>query len=125
QGELSRRFTASNEKSLTEGVKARRLAAALERRTDVLIGVSTAVVLVFGGSRVAAGAMTPGDLVIFLTYLMTAMKPLRDLAKYTGRIARAAASGERVADLLDTENDIVDPDHPVELGRVEGRIDLV
>jgi ATP-binding cassette subfamily B protein len=125
QGELSRRFTASNNRSLKEGVKARRLAAALERRTDVLIGVATAVVLVFGGSRVAAGAMTPGDLVIFLTYLKTAMKPLRDLAKYTGRIARAAASGERVADLLDTENDIVDPEHPVELGRVDGRIDIV
>lgn len=125
QSELSRRFTSSNARSLTEGVKARRLAAALERRTDVLIGVATAVVLVVGGSRVAAGAMTPGDLVIFLTYLKTAMKPLRDLAKYTGRIARATASGERVADLLDTESDIVDPEHPVELGRVEGRIDLV
>lgn len=125
QDELSRRFTSSNTRSLAEGVKARRLAAALERRTDVLIGIATAVVLVFGGSRVAAGAMTPGDLVIFLTYLKTAMKPLRDLAKYTGRIARAAASGERVADLLDTENDITDPAHPVRIGRVDGRIDLV
>lgn len=124
QDELSRRFTSSNKRSLTEGVKARRLAAALERRTDVLIGLATAVVLVFGGSRVAGGAMTPGDLVIFLTYLKTAMKPLRDLAKYTGRIARAAASGERVADLLDTENDIVDPAHPVHLGRVRGSLDL-
>lgn len=125
QDELSRRFTSSNTRSLAEGVKARRLAAALERRTDVLIGIATAVVLVFGGSRVAAGAMTPGDLVIFLTYLKTAMKPLRDLAKYTGRIARAAASGERVADLLDTENDITDPAHPVRIGRADGRIDLV
>ena len=124
QDELSRRFTSSNRRSLTEGVKARRLAAALERRTDVLIGLATAVVLVFGGSRVAAGAMTPGDLVVFLTYLKTAMKPLRDLAKYTGRIARATASGERVADLLDVESDIVDPVHPVPLGRSRGRLDL-
>jgi ATP-binding cassette, subfamily B, bacterial len=123
QDELSRRFNASNSRSLTEGVKARRLAAALERRTDVLIGIATAIVLVFGGTRVADEAMTPGDLVIFLTYLKTAMKPLRDLAKYTGRIARAAASGERVADLLDTENDIVDPPHPIHLGRVLGSVD--
>lgn len=124
QDELSRRFSSSNTRSLTEGVKARRLAAALERRTDVLIGIATAIVLVFGGTRVAAGGMTPGDLVIFLTYLKTAMKPLRDLAKYTGRIARATASGERVADLLDTENDIVDPPQPVHLGRVRGSVDL-
>jgi ATP-binding cassette subfamily B protein len=124
QDELSRRFSSSNTRSLTEGVKARRLAAALERRTDVLIGIATAIVLVFGGTRVVGGAMTPGDLVIFLTYLKTAMKPLRDLAKYTGRIARAAASGERVADLLDTESDIVDPPNPVHLGRVRGSVDL-
>ena len=124
QDELSRRFSSSNTRSLTEGVKARRLAAALERRTDVLIGIATAIVLVFGGTRVANEAMTPGDLVIFLTYLKTAMKPLRDLAKYTGRIARATASGERVADLLDTENDIVDPPEPVRLGRVRGSLDL-
>ena len=124
QDELSRRFSSSNTRSLTEGVKARRLAAALERRTDVLIGIATAIVLVLGGTRVANEAMTPGDLVIFLTYLKTAMKPLRDLAKYTGRIARATASGERVADLLDTENDIVDPPEPVRLGRVRGSLDL-
>ena len=31
--------------------------------------------------RVLQQAMTPGDLVLFLTYLKTAMKPLRDIAK--------------------------------------------
>jgi ATP-binding cassette subfamily B protein len=68
--------------------------------------------------------MTPGDLVIFLTYLKTSMKPLRDLAKYTGRIARASASGERVADLLDEQPDIVSPARPVRLGTVRGELEL-
>lgn len=110
--EMERRFGGSNARSLKDGVKARRLAAALERRTDVLVGVATAVVLLLGGHRVMAGAMTPGDLVIFLTYLKTALKPLRDLAKYTGRIARAAASGERVADLLEVRPGITSPATP-------------
>lgn len=121
---LSRRFGGSNARSLADGVQARRLAAALERRTDVLIGVATAAVLVIGGQRVVSGAMTPGDLVIFLTYLKTAMKPLRDLAKYTGRIARAAASGERVADLLDERVEIASPADPTVLPRVGGRLEL-
>lgn len=118
----SRHFQGSNLKSLKDGVKARRLAAGLERRTDVLVGVATAAVLYLGGTRVLQGAMTPGDLVIFLTYLKTSMKPLRDLAKYTGRIARASASGERVADLLDEQADIVSPADPVALGRVRGEV---
>ena len=119
---LEEQFSGRNSKSLKEGVQARRLAAALERSTDVLVGIATATVLLFGGYRVTQGAMTPGDLVLFLTYLKTAMKPLRDLAKYTGRIARAAASGERVADVLDQEPDITSPADPVRLDQVAGEM---
>ena len=43
-----------------------RLAASLERRTDVLIGVAIAVVLAGGGLRVMQHSISPGDLVIFL-----------------------------------------------------------
>ena len=63
-------------------------------------------------------------LVLFTTYLRTTMKPLRDMAKYTGRIARATASGERVADLMAVVPDIVSPASPLPLGRVRGRIDF-
>ncbi|WP_353950971.1 ABC transporter ATP-binding protein [Knoellia sp. S7-12] len=121
---LEQEFSGRNSSSLKEGVQARRLAAALERSTDVLVGVATAAVLVLGGQRVMEGAMTPGDLVIFLTYLKTAMKPLRDLAKYTGRIARATASGERVADVLDEQPDITSPPEPVRLSRFDGNVRL-
>ncbi len=108
EGRLSGRFGLSNAKSLRDGVRARRLAAGLERRTDLMVGVATASVLVVGARRVLGGAMSPGDLVVFLTYLKSAFKPMRDLAKYTGRIARASASGERIIDLLDTAPEIVD-----------------
>lgn len=121
---MEEQFSGSNAKSLKDGVQARRLAAALERRTDVVVGCATAAVLVLGATRVTQGAMTPGDLVIFLTYLKTAMKPLRDLAKYVGRIARAAASGERVADLLDERPDITSPPKPRQIERVRGQVDL-
>ena len=110
---IGQRFTAANRTSLKEGVRTRRLAAGLERRTDVIVGIATAVVLVGGGLRVLEGAMTPGDLVLFTTYLKTTMKPLRDMAKYTGRIARASASGERVADLMDVDAEVRTPNRAV------------
>ncbi len=124
EADRARHFGGSNRKSLRDGVLAKRLAAGLERRTDVVVGVSTAAVLVLGGTRVLQGAMTPGDLVIVLTYLKTAMKPLRDMAKYTGRIARATASGERVADLLDVRPEIVSPERPAAPWRVRGEVTL-
>jgi ATP-binding cassette subfamily B protein len=103
---ISSSFRKSNSAALGTGVVALRLAAGLERRTDVLIGVATAVILAGGGWRVLNHSMTPGDLVVFLTYLKTGMKPLKDLAKQTSRIARATASGERVADLLEAQTDL-------------------
>ncbi len=104
------------------GVRARRLAAGLERSTDVLVGISQALVLAFGGYQVLRGAMTPGDLVLFLLYLKIAMKPPRDMAKYTGRIARATASGERIADLLDEPIEIADRPGAVAMGSVRGDV---
>ncbi|MGK2348794.1 ABC transporter ATP-binding protein [Actinomyces sp. W5033] len=119
---LQARFSGVNTASLRQGVQSRRIAARLERRTDVIVGVATAVVMVGGGLRVLQGAMTPGDLVLFTTYLRTTMKPLRDMAKYTGRISRAAASGERVATLMAIEPEIVSPRHGIVLRRVRGML---
>ncbi|HJE51214.1 MAG TPA: ABC transporter ATP-binding protein, partial [Tessaracoccus flavescens] len=117
---IASRFTSANNKSLKEGVRSRRLAAGLERRTDVIVGLATAIVLVGGGLRVLDGGMTPGDLVLFTTYLRTTMKPLRDMAKYTGRIARASASGERVADLMDIDAEVRTPNRAVRPKRLLG-----
>ncbi|PRX97130.1 ABC transporter ATP-binding protein [Allonocardiopsis opalescens] len=105
---LQRRFDASNDQTLTEGVRTTRLSAGLERRTDLLVGVATAVVILAGGYAALLGQLTPGELVVFVSYLKGAFKPMRDMAKYTGRIAKAAASGERIVDVLRTEPDITD-----------------
>lgn len=117
---IEERFVGANRTSLREGVKALRLAARLERGTDVIVGVAAAVVMIGGGMRVLGGEMTVGELVLFTSYLRTAMKPLKDMAKYTGRIARASASGERVADLLEVKADIVTPANPLRPSPLRG-----
>ncbi|MBY9076716.1 ABC transporter ATP-binding protein/permease [Nocardioides sp. WL0053] len=105
---MQQRFGEGNAKSLKSGAKATKLSAGLERKTDLLVGLATALVLYVGARRALAGALTAGELVVFLTYLKAAFKPMRDLAKYTGRIAQAGASAERIADLLQVRPDIVD-----------------
>ena len=103
---ISSNFRHSNNAATGTGVAAMRLSASLSRRTDVLIGIATAIVLAGGGWRVLNHSLSPGDLIIFLTYLKTGMRPLKDLARQTSRIAKATASGERVADLLEAETDL-------------------
>ena len=124
ENEVARGFADGNAKALEAGVRARRLAAGLERSTDVMVGVAQAAVLGFGSWQVLMRQMTPGDLVLFLMYLKIAMKPLRDLAKYTGRIARAAASGERIADLMDEPVEIADRPWARPLTHVRGTVEF-
>src|SRR5437773_9720101 len=108
EGTFAQAFTKQSRKNLATGAAATRLEAALERTVDLLIAVATALVLWSGARFVLRGAMTLGDLVIFLAYLRTAFRPAKDFAKYTGRLAKASAAGERVVDLLDRTPDVRD-----------------
>ena len=101
-------FSGANAQSLRAGVRASRLSASLERSVDLFVAVATALVLWFGGRLVLDHALTAGDLVVFLSYLKSAFRPARDFAKYTGRLAKATAAGERVLDVLEEEPDVRD-----------------
>ncbi len=105
---LERDFSAHNHHSLTASNQAQRLAAALERMVELLVGIATALVLWRGVYLVLGKTLTPGDLLVFINYLRIAFKPMRQLAKYTSQIAKATASGERILDVLDTVPDIRD-----------------
>lgn len=117
-------FSSSNTKSLKDGVRAKKLSAGLERKTDALVGVATGLVLFVGAQRVLAGALTVGELVVFLTYLKAAFKPMRDVAKYTGRIAQAAASSERIVDVLEQDPTVYDASGARPAARFRGSIDF-
>lgn len=104
----NRKFTAKNKASLKEGVQGKRLTSRLTGIVDVLIAVATSFVLWYGATRVVGGALTTGELIVFLAYLKGAFRPIRDLAKYAGRIAKGAASAERIMEVLDTIPQIVD-----------------
>lgn len=103
-----RAFASVGGRGLRDGVQATRLEAALERTVDVLIGFATALVVWRGAVLVSRAALTPGDLLVFLSYFKNAFRPIRDFAKYAGRFAKAAAAGERVIDLLEQVPDVED-----------------
>ena len=105
---LGKTFAKNNQKSLKESAETQRLRAGQERLVESLVAIAQALVLWRGVQLVLAGSATPGDLLVFITYLKVAFKPMRQLAKYTGQIAKAVASGERVISLLDTVPEVHD-----------------
>ncbi|MGI8924116.1 MAG: ABC transporter ATP-binding protein [Fimbriimonadales bacterium] len=115
-------FSARNRESQSEDVKGARLAAVLERSVDILIAIATAGVLYFGAALVLRREMTPGELLVFLTYLRRLFNPLQDFAKYTSRLAKASAAADRVLEVLDSEPDVRDSAAAVAAPPLRGEI---
>ena len=101
-------FAAQNQKSLDEAIESLKLSAALERTVQVLMAVVIAAVLWRGSHVVLQKGLTPGELLVFMTYLKNAFEPMRKLSTQVGQIAKATASGERVVELLEYEPNVRD-----------------
>ncbi|MCV2216422.1 ABC transporter ATP-binding protein [Thauera sp. Sel9] len=119
---IAKAIGASDQHSQQADVRAKRLSAGLERGVDLLVAVATALVLWQGTRQVLAGSLSPGDLLVFVTYLKNSFRPVREYAKYASRLSKALAAGERIADVLDETPEITDRPDAVEAGRLKGAV---
>ncbi len=114
------------EKSVSQevkaGLKATRLEAAYSRWVEVLTALGTVLVLFFGVRQVLAGHLTAGNLLIFLSYLRSAYKPLRDVAQLSSRTAKATVCGERILEILSIRPDVIDKPEAVSARNIKGEI---
>ena len=75
---------------------------------ETLGGVAIGVVVFYGGSRVLAGATTPGTFFSFITALLLAYQPLKSLANLNTNLQEGLAAAQRIFALLDMEPEIQD-----------------
>src|SRR5439155_27014843 len=81
-----------------------------------------AAVILYGGHQVIAGARTPGALFSFITALLLAYQPLKNLANLNASLQAGLAAAERVFDVLDIEPTIRDRPGPKPLRITGGAI---
>jgi ATP-binding cassette subfamily B protein len=108
EGQLAESFSKQNQESQKEDVKGLKLTAALTRTVGFLLAVALALVLWFGARLVLAGELSPGELLVFLAYLRSALQPVQRMARNAGQLAKATAAGERVLNILDQTPDVHD-----------------
>ncbi len=87
-----------------------------------LIGVLG--VIAAGTWAVGAGELSLGGLMIFLAYLSQLYSPVRGLTSFAGSVYSAAASAERVAELLDQQPAVKERKAARSLEQVSGLVEL-
>jgi ABC-type multidrug transport system fused ATPase/permease subunit len=93
---------------LDENLTAARLRAFYTPLLAALPQVSMAIILWYGGRLVVSDAITLGTLVAFNSYVVMLVWPLQSLGMLFGFAQRAAASAERVFEILDHPPGIAD-----------------
>jgi ATP-binding cassette subfamily B protein len=117
--ERFRREIAANYDS---GIKSARVNGAIVKTIAAVSAVGTAITVLLGAREVLAGRLTPGELLVFVTYVAALYKPVRDLGRLAGKFSRAGVSAERVAQILDIAPDAEDAPDAVELTQTIGEI---
>lgn len=87
-----------------------RLSAAMNPVTYVMINIAAIVLIQVGAVQVNTGAMAQGQVVAFYNYLAQMIVELIKLASLIITINRAWACGDRVGQVLATENDLTYPE---------------
>ncbi|MGZ4131190.1 MAG: ABC transporter ATP-binding protein, partial [Actinomycetota bacterium] len=120
-----RRFELANADLTETSLRVTRLFALLMPTVMLIINLSTAAVMWFGSLQVGHGEMPVGDLTAFLTYLMQILFSVLMATILFVLVPRAAASADRIQEVLDVESTVLDPATPApspeRLGRLEFR----
>jgi ATP-binding cassette, subfamily B, bacterial MsbA len=98
-----RRATGLFERLFALIVRAGRTRSRASPMMEALGGAAIAAVILYGGHQVIAGVRTPGALFSFITALLLAYQPLKNLANLNASLQEGLAAAERVFEVLDIE----------------------
>ncbi len=121
QNEIAR-FTVENKKDLSSGLRAARIEAKMKWASELAIAFTTAIILGVAARRVLAGALSPGDILVFVSYLKTFNRPIRRISRLTERTARGAASGERIIDIFKIKPTVREEPSAKPAPRLQGQV---
>jgi ATP-binding cassette subfamily B protein len=107
-----RRYDEANVDLTGVTLKVNRLFALMLPTLMGIMNLSTVAVMWFGGKLVADGRMPIGDLTAFLTYIVVILMGVLMATIMFVMVPRAAASAERIAEVLDVEPTVTDPQTP-------------
>jgi ATP-binding cassette, subfamily B, bacterial len=104
------------------GRRAALTTAANAQATTVITGAGAALMLWLGASRVRAGQLSVGDLLVFIGYLTALYGPVSQLGTALGYGVAVVARSRRVFRILDSDDELPEKPGAHALGRARGEV---
>src|SRR2546426_1533868 len=91
---------------------------------DVFAAAGLTLVMWYGATRVLAGQLTTGDLVLFFVYVTNVYGPMKGLARSSVRFSKASAGAERIAEVMSARSDVTDREGARAVSGLKGNIEF-
>jgi ATP-binding cassette subfamily B protein len=120
--EERKRFAEETGESLDATLEATRVSKGFGRMVDVFTAIGTAMVVYVGAIRALAGYVTPGALIVFVSYLRDLYRPVGGFSELMIDFSGSLVCGERVADLLEAKVSVTDAPDAVDAPPFRGEV---
>ena len=103
-------------------LKAAKLRAIHIPLMELMSGIGVVLILLYGGIQTISGEITIGTLVLFNSYLLLLLMPMRFIGFITSFIQRALAGAKRIFEVVDAVPEIKDKPGSKQLGSTKGHV---
>ncbi|GAB4324147.1 MAG: ABC transporter ATP-binding protein [Phototrophicales bacterium] len=119
-----KRFRAANDDLYDQWMRVARIFSFLFPLIFLVGQLGQAAVLYFAGDQILNGTLMIGEYQKFSLYLVYAFFPLGQLGIIISLMAQAAASSERIFEILDAQSDVVDKPDAITLPPIRGEVEF-
>lgn len=117
-----RRFAALNDENRQANMTTVNLNAAYFPGVELLSGLMTVAILLYGGGQALGGHLQVGTVVAFVLALNNFFDPIGQLSQLYTTYQSGMAALDKIFELLDEQPELVDRPGAIELGRLDGRV---
>lgn len=116
------RFVEQAEKSLDATLEASDLQVQFTPLVGLVMALATGAAVWYGATRVLAGSITAGELLVFLAYLRGMASPVRQFAKIAGVVGKASVAAERLGEVFSEASEIREAPNAVTPSSCKGQL---
>jgi ATP-binding cassette, subfamily B, multidrug efflux pump len=116
------RFERTADDLLAQQLRVARMFSFLMPVIFLIANLGQAAVMYFGGQQIIGGTLTLGEWQKFSLYLIYVFFPMGQLGFIINLMSQAAASAQRIFEILDTKNEVEDKPGALELKSAQGHV---